>query len=68
MLEMKTTRELSIGDRIEVDDQAGTVTACNPLPDGWAVTIKDEMTGEIEELDIAPTDVDVPIWAVHNPE
>lgn len=67
MVQMKSTRELVVGDRVEVDDQSGVVTESHPSgPHGWAVSIKDPITGKVDELDIDPTDVDVPIWEVHN--
>lgn len=69
MVQMKSTRELAVGDRVEVDDQAGVILESHPSgPHGWAVSIKDHITGKVEDLDIDPTDVDVPIWEVHNPE
>lgn len=70
MLEMKTTRELRTGDRATMDDMEIRIMDDPWLLEsrGWIVVYVDVDTGDRAEVDIDPTDVDVPLWEVHNPE
>lgn len=70
MLEMKTTRQLEVGDRATMDDMEIRIVESGWLitSGGWLVAYVDIDTNERHELDIDPTDVDVPVWEVHNPE
>lgn len=67
MVEMKSTRELVVGDVVSYDDLEATVTESKPEAVGWVVSLRDNHTGALTELDVDPTDVDAPIWETRYP-
>jgi len=60
--ERKTTRELGVGDQVDVDDLRGTVEKHARTSNGWSVSVREDHTRKLHELEVAPIDVDVPIW------
>lgn len=68
MFEMKSTRELEVGDVVTYDDLEATVTKSEIESVGWVIGLRDSRTGEVSEMDIDPTDVDAPIWETRYPK